>query len=369
MDGELSPRILITRLSAIGDCVLTLPMLTELRKANPSALIVWAVEKPTHDLIGLHPAINELVVVPKSWMGKRSNWVEFKKKLRSFKFDIAIDPQGITKSAALGWLSGAKRRIGLRGKWGRELSGWFNNELIDTKSPHIVRRSVELAEHLGSVNGDSRANGESRANCDSSTADWIDYDNLKSELPVCRSASETIDNWVYQNGISRRFAVINPGGAWASKRWEMDRWGAVASYLKHHHEMTTVIVWAGDEERKMAESIRDFDETASIIACKTNLRELAALASKATFFMGGDTGPLHIASAMGTPCIGLYGTTNAIESGAYGSHHLEIQKWFQSGSCRKRRNGDNDAMRDIFAADVFEACGQMLEKLEKTKVA
>ena len=103
--------------------------------------------------------------------------------------------------------------------------------------------------------------------------------------------------------------MINPGGSWASKRWEMERFGAVVSYLKRHHGLASVIVWAGEDELEMGRVIHEFDREASIIAPKTSLTELAALASKAFFFTGSDTGPMHIAAAMGTPCIGLYGTT------------------------------------------------------------
>ena len=143
----------------------------------------------------------------------------------------------------------------------------------------------------------------------------------------------------------------------------MDRYGAVASYLKIHHDLTSVIVWAGVDEFEMAKKINSFDTNASIIAPRTNLRELASLTSRASFFIGGDTGPMHIASAMGTPCVGLYGTTRPEESGAFGPHHIAVQKWYQSGSCRKRRNATNDAMKDILASDVFSACDQMIASL------
>ena len=148
MEVSRSPRILITRLSHIGDCVLTLPMLTAIRKKYPGAFIAWAVEAPSDQLLEIHPDLDEVILVPKSWVRKPKHWFELRKKLGSYRFEIAIDPQGISKSAMLGWISGAQQRIGIRGRWGRELSPFLNNRLVETKSPHIVDRSVELLSEL-----------------------------------------------------------------------------------------------------------------------------------------------------------------------------------------------------------------------------
>lgn len=338
---------MITRLSHIGDCILTLPVLTSIRKNYPESFIAWAVESPTHQLLELHPDLDEIILIPKGWAGKPKCWRALSKKLKQYQFDVAIDPQGITKSAALGWLSGANQRIGIRGRWGRELSPKLNNRLVETKAPHVVDRSIELLTEIG-IATDLGLTPQFR-------------------LPVCPESLASIKSKLDQARVGERFVVINPGGSWHSKRWEMDRFGSVASYLKRHHNLTSVIVWAGDEELKMANVIHDFDTTASVIAPATNLRELAALTSMADFFVGSDTGPLHLASTMGTPCIGLYGTTRPEESGAYGNDHLAIQKWYQSGSCRKRRNADNDAMRDILASDVFSGCDQMIESIGRRK--
>ena len=106
------PNILITRLSHIGDCVLTLPMANRIKAILPDSHIVWAIESPTQKLLAGQSAIDEFVVVPKGWMKKPAHWQSLRQKLQSYKFDLCIDPQGITKSAMLGWLSGAKIRIG-----------------------------------------------------------------------------------------------------------------------------------------------------------------------------------------------------------------------------------------------------------------
>lgn len=353
MDGTAPTRILITRLSHIGDCLLTLPMLNAIRQQLPNAYIAWAVESPTQKLLSLHPGIDELIMIPKSWAGRPKNWIPLRRELRSHQFDVAIDPQGITKSAALGWLSGAKHRVGIRGRWGRELSPWLNNRLVKTESPHIVDRSIELLSGLGL------------------TTDI----NPTFELPICPQADAAIGQWIDETSNatttfdSRRFAIINPGGSWASKRWEMDRLGAVAAHLTTNHQLTSVVVWAGDEEYAMAEEVVRHSNGHAIMAPPTTLRELAAISARATFFVGGDTGPLHLASAVGTPCVGLYGTTRPIDSGAYDTDqhvgHLAVQAYYQSGSCRERRAASNDAMRAITVNDVVQACDQMIENLSE----
>ena len=358
MDGTVSkvPTILITRLSHIGDCVLTLPMLDRIKQVYPDSKIIWAVETPTQQLLSLVAEIDHIVEVPKNWMSNWRHWLSLRKEFRRLKIDVAIDPQGITKSAALGWISGAKKRLGLRGRWGRELSTWLNNHLVETKSSHIVDRSVELLSGLTNA-------------CQK----HLQEQGCEFSMPVCSDSQTKIDQWLAKTqvgGVSDgNFVLVNPGGSWASKRWEVDRFGEVATQLKNQLGLSSVVVWAGDEEQQMAERIVEVSAGAAVIACPTTLRELAALAKRASFFVGGDTGPMHIATAVGTPCVGLYGTTRPEESGAYGTQHVALQKWYQAGTCRQRRSAANDAMRDITVADVVQNCRAMQAKLMETSVA
>ena len=340
-----NPKILITRLSHIGDCILTMPMLTAIRQAIPGAQITWAVETPTQQLLKCHPDLNDVLLVPKGWMKKFACWPKLFRDLRAPKFDIVIDPQGITKSAALGWISGAPLRIGIRGQWGRELSPLLNNRLVVCHASHLVDRTLELLKPLDISNVDTNFN-----------------------LAVCPDSAESIQLYLDREGLNERFVVINPGASWLSKRWETERFASVTSYLHQHHGIRSVVTWAGQAELAMANQIVALNPSASLLAPATSLLELAALCAKAYFFVGCDTGPLHLATAMGTLCIGLYGPTRPEQSGAYGPQHIAIQKRYQSGSCRQRRQATNDAMREISSADVNAACDRMCEKLgEGTK--
>ena len=340
-----SPRILITRLSHIGDCILTLPMANAIRKRYPDAFIAWAVESPTQHLLRNNQAIDQIIQIPKSWMSKPAAWMKLRSELRSGSFDVVVDPQGLTKSAMLGWLSGAKRRIGIKGRWGRELSPWLNNTLVETHSDHVVDRTLELLSELD-----------------------IEKPQVSFELDTEPATDEKITHWLSSHNLDS-FAVINPGASWQSKRWENDRFGTVANHLFKQHGLRSVITWAGNAEKKMAQDIFRLNPEGSVFALPTTLNELSSLIARANFFVGCDTGPMHLATAVGTPCVGLYGTTRAQDSGAYGPMNVAVQKWHQSGSCKKRRNANNDAMRDIMASDVNAACDQMIASQRQAKVA
>ncbi len=338
------PRILITRLSHIGDCVLTLPLVNRLRDHFPKSFIAWAIESPSNKLLGNQSSVDQFIRVPKSWMTRPAHWKSLRREFLDFNFDIAIDPQGITKSAMLAWISGAKTRIGIQGEWGRELSPWLNNKLIKTTSTHLVDRSLELLSALDIEPGQPP----------------------EFRFEITNEARTFANDFTNRNRLSRYF-VINPGASWESKRWENERFGSVGSYIFRHHGIRTVVTWAGKAEQEMANEIQYIDPEAFVIAPPTDLQQLAAVIEKAECFVGCDTGPLHIAGAVRTPCIGLYGTTRPQDSGAYphsgATPHIAIQKWYQSGSCRKRRSAANDAMKDILAADVFMACNARIEKL------
>lgn len=340
-----SPRILITRLSHIGDCILTLPLVNAIRIKYPQAFIAWAVESPTQQLLKNNSAIDQIYQIPKSWMRKPAVWPKLRNELRSGKFDMVIDPQGLTKSAMLSWISGAEVRIGIKGRWGRELSPWLNNRLVETHADHVVDRSLELLSALE-----------------------IHDPGVEFNLATDPTADQKISKWLSSHRLDS-FAVINPGASWRSKRWENDRFGTVASHLFQRHGLRTVVTWAGDAEKKMAQEIFRLNNRGSVFALPTTLNQLASLIAKAQFLVGCDTGPMHIATAVGTPCVGLYGTTRPQDSGAYGPMNVAVQKWYQSGSCKKRRTADNDAMRDIMASDVNSACDQMITSLQHAKAA
>ena len=220
------PRILICRLSHIGDCVLTLPMLDAIRHRWPAAYIAWAMESPSHKLLGEHPGIDEIIPVPKGWLKSPRTVLRLKRELRKRQFGIAIDPQSLTKSSALGWISGAPIRLGFSGQHGREFSGWLNNLQVEPASDHLVDRSVELLQGIGIHE------------CQPQLA-------LPLNAVAVEFASEVQRDCDLQD---RAWVIINPGASWPSKRWENDRFAEVALRLHQQTGIPALITWAGDAE-------------------------------------------------------------------------------------------------------------------------
>jgi ADP-heptose:LPS heptosyltransferase len=333
------PRILICRLSHIGDCVLTLPMVTELRRAFPAAWIAWAIEKPALSLLAGHPAVNEFIPVPRKWLCRMQTVRAMHHELQQRRFELSIDPQSLVKSAALGWLSRSRTRVGFGGRHGRELSPLLNNCRVTPKAAHLVDRSLELIRPL-----------------------VPDVAFRGFDLPESVESEVRAERLLAEAAIVGPFALINPGAGWASKRWEDNRYAAVARELRALHSITSLVTWAGDQERSSAENIVREAGGSARLAPATSLTDLAALARRSLLFLGGDTGPLHIAAATGTVCIGLHGPTRPADSGAYGTGHIAVQARYQAGTSRQRRTANNDAMREISVSMVIDACEAALQQ-------
>jgi heptosyltransferase-1 len=332
-----SPRILIVRLSAIGDAIQTMPVACALRERFPSAFLAWAVESRAAALLRGHEALDELIELPRGWLKSPGGVWRLRRRLHDLHFDTAIDVQSLTKSAILAWLSGAKRRIGFGNPGGRELSKWFNNERVDPKATHVVDRYLELLRPLG-----------------------IEAPMVRFQVPEREADRAAAEGMIRQLGIDAGFAIVNPGAGWPSKLWPTERYAAVARHLDNAWHLPTLVVWAGQAERRMAEQIAAAGAMVCI-APPTTLPELAALARRAKLFIGSDTGPLHLAAAVGAPCVGLYGPWPAERHGPHGQQHVALQKMFVEGSARARRNAPAIYMESITTEMVCEACDKMLQ--------
>ncbi len=339
MMGDQHPRILIARLSAIGDCVLTTPLLCALRDGFPNSHIAWVTEPGPGTLLRGHAALDELIVVPKGWLKSPAEIRRLRSKLRANRFDVAIDPQGLTKSSLVSWLSGAKRRLGFRKPRGREFSRWFNRELVPPTKRHLVDAQLELLKPLG-----------------------IEDPSVRFDLPVVAEVERRVDAMMRDAHLGCDVVAINPGGSWDSKLWSTYRYGRLARCLGERHQVPSLVLWSAARERAWAEQVVACSGGRAVLAPRTTLPELAVVLRRACLFVGSDTGPLHIASAGGTPCVGLYGTTHPEASGAHGPQHIHIQKRFHDGTSRERRRANNDAMLEIDVATVVTACEEILRR-------
>ena len=330
------PRILIVRLTAIGDVLHGLPVLCALRDRFPGAEIGWMVEGRAGTLLEGHPALDRLIQVPRKWLKSPSKVWQIRRELREFAPDITIDVQGLMRSAIAAQLSRARRRIGFGCEKGRELSPWLNNELVHSTAAHIIDANLELLQPLGIQNPD-----------------------VRFDLPETEEDRQSVEQILRRLNLNGPFAVINVGAGWPSKLWRMDRYAAVTHYLKQRFDMPSLVVWAGEEERATAADVVDSGFSA-VMAPETSLRELASLCRRATLFVGSDTGPLHLAAAVGTPCVGLFGPMPAERNGPYGSQHVALQKATYQGGRHGRRKAPRALMDAITVEDVCVACDQIL---------
>jgi lipopolysaccharide heptosyltransferase I len=348
-------RVLIVRLSSIGDVVHTLPVLCALRARFPHAYLAWLCEDPGATLLDGHPALDELVRVPTGWL----TWLRprlaartllggrlgplareipaVRQRLRALRVDLTIDTQGRTRSAVSAWLSGARWRIGAAGRKGQEWTFGFNNRRIRTRAVHAVDRALELLRPLGIIDPRVEFRLEERPE----DGAWAER---------CRR----------ETGLGGDFALIAAGTSWPSKCWPPARFAAVARHLGERHRSPVGVVGVGAEERRRADAVVDAASGHARLVPEGTLPGLAALARRARLFVGADTGPLHVAAAVGAPCVGLYGPTRPEITGPYGPGHIVIKGDLPAGVGPVRPVMPGDPMAGVDVDRVLAACDTLL---------
>jgi lipopolysaccharide heptosyltransferase I len=339
------PRVLIVRLSAVGDCVQTMPLASAIRAQWPTAHLTWVVESGSAALVQLHSAIDRVIVVPKGFVRQPRLLWRLSRELGQQRFDIAFDPQGLTKSGLVSWLSGARRRIGFARPAARELSPWLQTERVISRAVHRVDRYLELLAPLG-----------------------IRKPRVDFGLLLPGDAHGKAKALLADARLSGGYVAINPGAGWDSKRWPVERFAELAVLLGERG-VRSVVTWGGKQELAMAEAIVAGSRGAAMLAPPTSLVELAAVLMQSRLFVGSDTGPLHLAAAVGTPCVVMFGASSAAACGPYGASHITIQRAHDESATRKAKGADNWAMRRIDTAAVFEACLNVLSRGKQSAAA
>jgi heptosyltransferase-1 len=266
-----------------------------------------------------------------------------RRNLRRERIDVSLDPQGLTKSGLVAWLSGARRRIGFARPAAREFNPWLQTARVVSRAAQRVDRYLELLRPLG-----------------------IEKAGVRFGISIPPAAEQVAEELAARAELRGGYAVINPGAGWDSKRWPVERFALVAGHLGSHR-IPWVVTWGGEPERGWAEAIVSQSRGAAVIAPATSLVELAAVLRKARLFVGSDTGPLHLAAAMGTPCVAMFGASAAEACGPYGTGHVVLQAALDESPGRKKAGADNWAMRMIGAGAVCEACDRVLSRGEQTK--
>jgi lipopolysaccharide heptosyltransferase I len=303
-------RLLMIRLSAIGDVINTLPSISLLRRHAPDDYIAFAVEDKAKDVILHHPELDDVIIFPRRrWRRMLQRWdvvpllgelFRYFRMLRRRRFDVALDFQGNLKGAMHSWLCGAARRLGFAKGYAYEKNHWFSTEQVVPPSdkPHRVDKFASLLQPLG-----------------------IEAASLDYCLP---SSKGRMAEFIRDH---RRAIVIHPGTSehGVEKRWPVERYGELAARAAEL-ELTPIVTW-GPGERPMAEAVCAHSRGKAVLAPPTtSLLDLAEIIRGSLAFVSADTGPMHLAAACRIPCIALFGPKDPATYRPYGTLHTVIYR-------------------------------------------
>ncbi len=286
------PRILIVKLSAVGDVVHTLPALHALRRHLPNAHIGWVAHPGPANLLEGHPEIDELILLPRrpAQYGGLSGFRSLVKKLKSdgAGWDWAIDFQGLTKSGLVALISGATERVGFGNKASRELNSLLINHRVFTKSSQVIQMNMELLKPLGVPSN--------------TPADAI--------FPCTDEDNDYIRRWLASAGlVGERFLILDPFAGWETKLWPVSHWTETARLAREKLGLRSIIFHGPEERTRAAQLLATIP--GSVLPPETSLRQyVALLCQSATAMVAADTGPMHIAAALGIPVVALYGPSD-----------------------------------------------------------
>lgn len=297
--------ILIVRLGALGDVLHAIPAAAALREAFPGARIDWLVEARHRELVDLVTVVNRAVVLRCS---SPAGWSAAVRDLRQVRYDAALDFQGLLKSAVLARASGAARVIGfsiwhLREKTARP---FYSEAGVDDgrHGRHVIYKNLGLLRSLG-----------------------VTTERVEFPLAAIDSAAVA----AVRSAVSDRpYALVNPGAAWPNKRWPPARFGEVAAFLRQVRGLVSVVLW-GPGEEALARAVVDASTGAARLAPPTTIADLLALSREAALMVSGDTGPLHIAAAAGTPAVAIFGPTDPQRNGPWSDADVVVSRYDTCG--------------------------------------
>ena len=330
-------RILIIRTSALGDVVHALPVLTALRRHLPDAKIGWVVEEAMAPVLAGHPDLDELLVVRlRQWRRiSRQGLGElggFLTALDRFAPEVVLDLMGNHKAGAIAALTLADRRIGFARRHRREPSSavWISEPVVP-RGRHAVDRMLSLLDALG---------------LPAEPADFGGGKLFREEAAAVTAGAEP-------------FVLLHPGAGWANKRYPPAWWGRAVRLLRQETGVETWVATARGEEGLAAEVVAASEGAARTVPAP-DLPALAALARRSRLMLGGDSGPTHLAHALGTPVLMLMGPTDPERHGPYGAPGQALFKRLPCSFCYRRLEEPKACMLEIPPQRVAERAAELL---------
>ncbi|MFC1811245.1 glycosyltransferase family 9 protein [Thermodesulfobacteriota bacterium] len=347
-------KILIVKLSAIGDVIHTLPALNAIREYYPHAHITWLVEEDAYGLIEGHAALDRILVSKrKQWLTNLRNLsltnsikeaYQFIKELRDTEYDLIIDFQALLKSGVLIGLSRGKRKIGFdRGMEHMEHSYLFLNERVPPvdMDNHAIIRNMMLLESVG-----------------------INSKEIVFNLPVFDRDRARADDLIDQHGMkeSKLLVAINPLAKWHTKLWHNSKFRELADTLIDRYDAGVVFTGSLADRGTIQDIMDGMKFKAANLAGETNLKTLAAIYEKADFLVSTDTGPMHLAAAVNTPVVAIFGPTASWRTGPFGIGHQIVQAELECRPCFKRECETTVCMKEISVDQVLDSAVKIIKK-------
>lgn len=332
------PRFLVARLGSLGDIVHTFPAVAGLRESFPKAEIVWLTHPRWKALVESSELTTQVWEVETRAFGSVRDMLS---RIRKMQFTTAIDYQGLWKSAALPFLGRVPRRIGFSSHSIREFGvPLLYTERVRCTQDHIADQNGELSQHAGARNG------------------------VAPFLLSVRSLQEAFVLQLLRGFNVDRYIVLSPAGGWRSKCWPPDRYGALCRQIHADLGLRCVLNQGpGDEECVAAVKAASGD--AAPIACTASLEQLMVFLRNALCVVGGDTGPLHLAVALGTPVVALFGPTDPARNGPY-RQGADVEKDIvlrspNAATTYKRGDRHDSSVLQLEVATVFDAVRRQVE--------
>ncbi len=338
-------KILIVKVSALGDVVHALPVLAYLHSLSSEIEIDWLVEEGFAPVLAGQPLINEVIPLQtKRWRQlspfKMLRELKlFATQLRQKRYDFVFDLQGNSKSGFFTLISRGCAKYGFDRHQVREwpnLLATSNHVALGIDDHHVVKRSLAV------VRAALPAGNETV---------------LAGPLAVDPTAHKAIEQQLHQTEINqRRLVVLHYGTTWKTKLWSLDNWQQLAQQLVEQGDLLPVLTWGNDEELKAATAISAATAGQALVWPRGSLPELVALLDHVDLVVGCDTGPIHIAAALGTPTVSLFRVTDASRNAPIGENHRSLQTPMSCACCLlKQCDKDEECAASITVADVYQA--------------
>ena len=335
IDRSRVHKILVIKLRAIGDVLLSTAVLENLKSAFPQATIDFLTEKPSRDIIEGNAAVHSTLVFD----GKVQSGVSLISRVQARRYDLVIDLFGNPRSALVTLFSGAPYRVGFRFSWRQ----YCYNIVVEPRGGE--KHNIEF-------------------NLDALRAIDVPVSRPSIILPVGADAIQFAERFFLDRKLNDRFVIaLNPGGGWYTKRWPLRRFAEFGDLVADKLGGQVLVIW-GPGELPLAEEIRRSMRNPSILIPPCGLKELAALLQRCRVLVTNDSGPMHIAAAAGTPVVAIFGPTRPHLQGPFGneSEIVQNQKLFCLGCNLTTCPIGNPCMEDLSVEKVFGGFGDLMRK-------